>query len=645
MITLIPVTILSLVSIVMADYTKKSSSITYLILLMASLDFLYLAAMADFLQPAAILLYLVFIGMVLFYVIRKGRKKTTETIKKNLDIYMILNWISSGLFAVIFTLQQPRLYYWDEISFWGPSAKYMKLTHHMHTMGMNPYLNRSEYPAGHAILNYFFSFFTREFAEYLLLLSYALLYFAVFSMLARVIYEKTKNHIIGVASYFVLFLSPFMATVHTPVPDYSSLSYAYGITMPDFTIAVVFAAVIGLYLADRKTPWFLLPLGFLLKVKNAGIVFVVLAAAVVACIAFFSCERIHKKIKQLCVVLLAVCLIPLMLCGLWGPPPEKVTVEDEAVTEESAEPARFDFFEDFKEEHPYSKLCVVFLQLGTKRYHEVLREMPGYFLTNRETLFGRDITLILGLLALGFLAAWGTDKKHRMSILGVNLGLTAGCFMYSRVIAYQVQFFENDMVEYSRYMQSYYFAWMFVIFVLFLIAPRIQQLFKQFLLCGILLLTMGSITATGMDYTILSAPQNAYTKAIQIEQQLQPLKEVLKPEDRIYLIFKDQDTEAFNTYQYHFLPNNAGIDTKGTDIDFSICYREELDPESDRQYYNVASPEEFTSIMQEYFDYIYVIEPDKEVKTSYGSLFSDGMTNGKLYKITDAAVPMQEVTQ
>lgn len=644
MVALIPVTILSLASIALAKHTKQSGAVTYLILLMASLDVLYLAATADCLRPAAILLYVLLIGLILIYIVRNGRKKALETIKKNFDIYILLNWISSALFAVIFTLQKPRLYYWDEIAFWGPSAKYMKLTHRIHTIGINPCLDRSEYPAGHAVLNYFFSFFTRDFAEHILLLSFALLYFAIFSMIARVIYEKTKNHIVAISSYFVLFLSPFMALVHKPLPNYSSLSYAYAIAMPDFTIAVVFAAVIVLYLADRKSAWFLLPLLFLFKIKNAGIIFVILAICIVACIAFFSCDHIHKRIKQVCLGLLTVCLIPLLLCGLFGPLPDPVAAENEMASEESAEQTRFDFIEDFKEENPYSKLCVVFTQLGTERYHEVLRAMPDYFFNNHETIFGRDIVLIAALFLLGILAAFGFDKKHRLSVLGVSIGFTAGCFMFSRVISYKVQFYANEMVEYPRYMQSYYFAWMYVIFVLVMIAPHTQRLWKQLLLCVILLVTMHSIAATGLDYTVLSAPENAYVKAEQVEQHLKPLKKILKPEDRIYLIFKDQDSEAYSTYQYAFLPNNAGINTEGTDIDFSICFREELDPDSDRQYYNVASPEEFTSLMQDYFDYIYVIEPDKEVKASYGSLFSDRMTNGHLYKITDESIPMQEVT-
>ncbi len=645
MVALIPVAILSFASIAMAEYTKKSGVVTYLILLMGSLDILYLAATIDCLRPVSFLLYLFLIILIAACLVRNGWRGALTTLKKNCDIYMVLNWISSVLFAIIFTIQNPKLYYWDELSFWGPSAKYMKLTHHIHTIGINPCYNRSSYPAGHAVLNYFFSFFTRDFSESLFLLSFALLYFAVFSMIARVIYEKTENHIIALSSYFVLFLSPFMSKVHIPLPDYSSLSYAYGTVMPDFTLAVVFAATIGLFLADRKSAYFLLPLAFLLKVKNAGILFVVLAILVIVCIAFFSCERIHEKIKRICIGLLTVFLIPLFLCGIFGLPSKESTTTNQVITEESSAPTQDDLVESDPQATSYSKLSIFFSQLGTDRYREVLNEMPDFFLNNHETIFGRDICLIIGLFLIGLLAAFGFEKNHRLSILGVSIGLTAGCFIFSRVVSYQVQFYTNNMVEYPRYMQSYYFAWMFVIFVLAMIAPHTRTLIKQLLLCGILLLSMHSITATGLDYTVLSAPQNAYASAEQIEQQLKPIKEMLQPEDRIYLIFQDQDSETFSKYQYYFLPNNAGLDTKDSGYDFSICFREDIDPNSDRQYYNDASPYWFTEIMKEYFDYIYVIEPDKEVKASYGSLFSDGMSNGKLYKVTDAPIPMQEVTQ
>lgn len=647
MVALIPVAILSCASIAMADYLKKSGAITYLILLMVSLNVLYLAALADVIRPAAALIFVLLLGFSIFYFLKKGKKKKLEAVKKNVDIYMALNWISSILFAVIFTLQQPRLYYWDELVFWGPSAKYLKLTHHLHTVGINPYQKYSNYPAGNAVIHYFFSFFTSEFVEHILLLSYALVYFAVFSMIARVIYEKTKNHITAIASYFVLFLTPFMSRTHAPLPDYSSLSYAYGTAMADFNIAVLFAAVIGLYLADRKKPWFLLPLVYLATIKRAGIFFVLLAVCVIVCFEFFSAGKLPEKIKKGCVALLTMLLIPLACVGIFGLSLRTNLQPQESLLSDSAQETELqsELPDILEERNPDTPLCIAFPHLGNDKYHKALWDMTDHFQHNHETIFGRDVVLIAGLLLLGLLAAKGAKRENRLGVLAVNIGLTAGCFVYSRIVAYQIHLWSGEMVEYPRYMQSYYFAWMMTVFALIMAAPHTKALVKQIVLCGILVVTMGSIAKTGLTYTVLDAPQNAYADALRIEQTLKPIKEVLDEDDSVYLVYKDLDELTFIRHQYNFLPNNVSVDEKQIGLDFSIGFREEIDENSELQHYNIAAPYYFEEVMHAGFDYVYVVEADKEFKNSYGSIFSDGLTDGKLYKVTYEDVPMQEVTE
>ena len=57
----------------------------------------------------------------------------------------------------------------------------------------------------------------------------------------------------------------------------------------------------------------------------------------------------------------------------------------------------------------------------------------------------------------------------------------------------------------------------------------------------------------------------------------------------------------------------------------------------------MASPQTFAQVIQYYFDYVYVVQPDREMVASYGHLFTGGMTPGSFYKVTDNAIPMQEV--
>lgn len=657
MIALLPVLILMLVSVPLSEKMKKSMAVSYFIVLMASLNILYLASLVDLLRPAAILLYAAFFGIIVLYLFKRGWTNACAACKQHFDWYAKLNAVSSVLFAVIFTMQKPGLYYWDELNIWGPSAKSVKLFHQLYSIGLNPCTNDRNYPAGNALLNYFYSFFSQEFAEHLLLLSYALLYVAAFSMIAWVIYDKTKNHIVGVSSYFVLFLSPFMACYHMPQADYQGLSYAYGTSMVDFNLAVVFAAAIALYFANRNALWHVLPLVYLVTIKKNGIFFLLLAVCVIACFEIFSRQKARHSFKKICIILLASLLLPLLAYQAWfwhldyyemplqEPEFSFEDTEKPVETEQGAlaeEQEQTEVTVQAKNENP-TIWSLLIPQLRTERYNEILDEMEWYFKNNHETIFGADKYLIVILLGFGLAAAYFAKKEYRFSVLFTGLGLTAGCFVYNLVIAYQMQFYNDGMVEYPRYMVSYYFGWMFMVLLLFVTSDKICLTAKQILLSVVMLSTVVSIGKMGLDYTVIAGPKNVRISLEYAEQQAAAIKDIVDEDDRIYLVYKDQDGETYIKYRYLLLPNLAGMDTKGTGIDFSINFREGIDYTSDRQYYLVASPEKFTEAMQSYFDYIYVIDADKEFKNSYGQLFSGGIEKGGLYKITDESIPMQAV--
>ena len=635
MLAFIPVVLLCLASMILAPKLRMRSSVVYLILLMAGLDLLCLSAQLHVLRPAAWIFYGL-LGLLILCFFARHRGRAFSLLRQQSDLYLLLNGGCSLLFSVIFTLQQPHFYYWDEFSFWGPAAKYMKYTHQLHTVDPNPYMSFAGYPGGNSVLNYFFSFFSPTFQEHLMLLAYALLYFAVFSTAAALLYEKTKNHALAISGYLVLFLTPFMSTTHAAAADYTSLSYAYGTIMPDFNLAVVLLAGFALYLYRPRRGWFLLPLLYLCYVKRAGFLFLLLALCLIGCLWFFSCRRIPLLCKRICMAALLLVLLPLAWCGLMGP---RATAPADAAVAAAETDTAPSWAESFRQEHPSSKLAVLIPQLGSDRFQEILAEVTTYFRTNHETVFGPDYLLIAGLLGLGLLTVLGGDQPHRLSLLGVALGLTAGCFLYSRVIAHQAQLFANQMVEYPRYMQSYYFSWMFAVLLLFLLAPYIQAHFKQLLLCGVMLLTLFHIQQVGLDYTVFAAPQNAYAGSYIRAEKLAPVREIVQPDETVYLIYPHLETEIFLHYQYDFLPIFAGFSTADPYTNFSMGYRTPDYPE-DPTYYSLT-PAAYTETMQAAFDYIYVVQPDPDMQDSYAQLFSDGMTAGQLYRVTDQDVPMQ----
>lgn len=660
MMILCPVIILNIASLYIKNKLKTNAMTAYFILLMFSINTLYFAALVNLLKPAAIWVYTI-LGSLIIYGFVKNKNNQNRLKEKDEDsIYLLLHNLSCVVFSIIFYIKKPALYYWDELNIWGPSAKVVKLFDRLYSIGINPSTNDRNYPAGNALLNYFYSFFDADFKEYVLLLSYAFLFFACFAFVASVVYKLTKNHTIAIGTYFVFLLSPFMAANHLPSKDYSSLSYAYGTSMVDFNLAVVFIGVLALYFGERNRKWFLLPLIYLITIKKNGIFFALLAVCIIGCYEFFTFKIKGWKLKKAIITCVSALAVVLVSYGAWTvhldhyelPVQKQIfnlkdtasikEIDNERTNKQTGEISNQTQNKRVKPNQTSVKAIFV-SALRTERYREILNEMSWYFMNNYETIFMKDFLLIIILFILGSFTAFYQEKGKKLAVFFISLGLTAGCFVYNLVIAYQMQFYNDMMVEYPRYMLSYYFGWIFVILMLFIITPAIKEHLKNILLTLVLVITVFNIYYTGLDYTIIDGPQNASRWRRSITYNTDNLKNVLEEGDRVYLVYKDQDGLTYIRYKYNLLPALTSVDDKSTGIDFSINFREKIDYTSDRQYYNVASPKKFTEVMRTYFDYIYVVEPDEEFYNTYGHLFSDGMVPGVLYKITDNNTPMQEV--
>ncbi len=654
MITLIPIFLLNIAGIYFSDKFKIENSICYTVLLITCLDIMYFASLIDMLLPVTICLFLVLTLTGVLAVIKICKKQ----LKLHKNIYMSLLNYTCIAFAVIFSVQKPLVYYWDEVGLWGPSAKSVKLFNKLYSIGLNPCPNGRDYPVGNSIVNYFFSFFTKDFSDHILLLSYALLYFAIFCVIAQVIYKKTNNHKLAIGSYFFLVLSPFASCFHSVSENFMNISYAYGTTMVDFNLTVVFAVIIALYVWDRNSKLYLLPMIFILTVKRNGIFLALLAFCIISCFELFSFKSEKWNLKKAVGNLFITLIVLLVSYQSWfihldfyqtelkqgryslkdeNPPATQQITNDynpETETEHKTGPA----------DRNQTSIKAIFIpSLRSERYKEVINEMKWFFLNNSETIYMKDKYLIVFLLALGVYCAAKQNKHYKLPVFLTSIGLTLGCFVYNLVIAYQMQFYTDMMVEYPRYMLSYYFSWIYAIFILFIITPNIKDNIKQLFLTVILVFTLVNITKTGLEYTVINSPDNVFQSQAEIKEKADAVNKVVDKASRIYLVYPDADGYTFNSYKYRLLPSYTSMDTKFTGIDFSINFRDKLDYESGKTYYHVANEQTFTDVMKDYFDYIYIVNPDEEFRDAYSQLFSDGMTKGTLYKITDSEIPMQAV--
>lgn len=666
---LLPVLLLNLAALLLQEFLHTSSMHCYFTALCTALAVLYAAGVCGVMPAAAAGLWVLTAAGAAVYLVRHLHKKDLAArLRDYADPFALLYNGAAAVFAVIFTLQKPLCYYWDEYSFWSVSAKYVK--YYGQYYNRQPDLTFSTLPPMNSVLGYFFMYFSRDFADYKLLLAYAFLMLAVFAMTAAWLHKKTQNLPLAVGAFAVLVFSPFWEAYHTAAEDYSSLSYAYGTTMVDFLIAVVFLGCAVSYLESGHALLTLPPLVYLTLMKNTSVFFALQAAALITFFAVFASEKKPLK-KALSVVLTLVLTMAVVgtsyLSWFWclakttpestvsaftltepegergimrAPAAQPETEIAETPQEQTEEPAEL---KQDEEQADGGFLSIFVASRRSQRHKQVLETMRQEFATAKITAFVPDRFLVVLLLALGLLCA-ALCKKHRLPLVLLAVALAAGALVYNLTISYFIADFNDGMVEYPRYMTSYYWLWLYMVFlvavpILHAVRPAAAQLAVAALAC----FGLATVLNTGLSHTVFAAPQNAYAQELAAEEIIEKYRDFLTKDTRVYVPLRDQDTWSYFLYKQRLLPALADVDTLNSGVDFTVSFRDHIDPDSERTYYNVADPATFTEVMRTYFDYVLIVDPDPEFVQTYSSLFAGGVRGGVLYKITGEDIPLQEV--
>ncbi|MBR5251465.1 MAG: hypothetical protein IKV52_01420, partial [Oscillospiraceae bacterium] len=570
-------------------------------------------------------------------------------------------------YTAILFIAQPKLYYWDEIRIWGASAKIVKEYDRLYSVGINLSSNDRNYPAGHTILNYFYSFFEQNYSEILQLAAYGMLFFAVFAAAGKLVEQKTGKKALSIGTYFALVMLPFVQNQHhIDFVGYSSISYAYGTTMVDFNLAVVFLAVLVLYFADMDNVWYVLPSVYLITVKKAGIFFALLAFCVIFCFAFFSDKFDIRKLKKVALVLVFALVIPLASYFAWNvhldhyapqemDSPYKLTAADYKATLLAANiVSETDIIAKVKymtadegvvpQKTELSTFDRIMRRLQSDRFAEITEDMKTYFEENCELVNVRDKYLIIGLLVLGVVVAVFAERKYRVALVLTSVGLTAGCFVYALCMSYQMVSYNDQMVEYPRYMLSYYYGWIFVMLIITLVFVQRKTLIKKLIVYFIAAACVMYVYSIGPDRTIIDAPDDLYSEYQQLEQKLEPVNEIVGKDDRVLLVWMSGYDDILYNHKYYLMPAICNVDTQGTDIDFSVNFRNPDTYQGSEDYFNFATEEVFGQILLQYYDYLYVCnEFDTEFADGYKGLFDSEVTANTLYRVTDGEFILQKV--
>ena len=394
--------------------------------------------------------------------------------------------------------------------------------------------------------------------------------------------------------------------------------------MVDFNLAVVFLAVLVLYFADMDNVWYVLPSVYLITVKKAGIFFALLAFCVIFCFAFFSDKFDIRKLKKVALALVFALVIPLASYFAWNvhldhyapqemDSPYKLTAADYKATllaanivSETDITAKVKYMTADEGVVPQktelSAFDRIMRRLQSDRFAEITEDMKTYFEENCELVNVRDKYLIIGLLVLGVVVAVFAERKYRVALVLTSVGLTAGCFVQRKTL--------------------------------------IKKLIVYFIAAACVMY----VYSIGPDRTIIDAPDDLYSEYQQLEQKLEPVNEIVGKDDRVLLVWMSGYDDILYNHKYYLMPAICNVDTQGTDIDFSVNFRNPDTYQGSEDYFNFATEEVFGQILLQYYDYLYVCnEFDTEFVDGYKGLFDSEVTANTLYRVTDGEFILQKV--
>ncbi len=546
------------------------------------------------------------------------------------------------IFFLIYHLQQPMFYYWDEYSFWGTAAMVTKELDALYTY--TPYIltHLNGIPPITSVLSYLMQFFAFDFYDHSVYFAYAFLAISVFGAVTELIEEKTKQHFLTPVIFLLFLLSVFLQTYHLPSADYDSLSYGYGTAMADFNIAIIAIGVLAIYFGNTKSYFFATGLIPMILIKDVGVIFAVLIICVVFVFSFLSREK--KFVTNLVGFALCIALVPSIYFAwdrhvntIYAENSLQLTITDEIVERQDLEYYNLPIEEGSGSEEEHESSPTV-----TENMRNILREMLNQFRASSMIGFVNDYIMLVIMVLLGVVSIVFAKKSHRPALLLANIGFLAGMVLYALALSFFITGFSDDMVEYPRYLMPYFFIYLYFNFIacLIVVTPRFRK-GVSISVVALVILLCANLLYIGTDYTFISSPENAYADA-KVEKAA--IERYGSLDGNTLLISNRFNDYHYLTNQKFFFPNIVNYNRYFNWLDYSMGFSDaEHITDETSEYFIVATIDEFLAIYHQNFDYIYVSHPQTEFVESYGELFVEKPIANTLYYFNSEIEMFEEV--
>ena len=648
---------------------------------------LTLAGIANLLYPTLWVLYLLCLAGGVWALWQGGADGLRHRAKELFCPATVLFWAAVLGFAVYFFVRQPLCTGYDELSLWATAVKTTTVSHRLHTTVELGTPWAATQNAGLPLLSYFFQFFGR-YADWKIYLAYNVLYFAVYAAVLGALPWKSWRTAVPAAA--VLWFVPYFFTTYNHT---LYLSTVYMSCYGDIPAGMVFGGAVALWLNLRGQDaprWPVFPvLALAANIKANDFVLSLVAAGLVAVDAWLFAEGPFQKGLARRTGFAVGCLAaPMAVYYIWNVRYISWVVAQKSLESgvgETSQPLAAVVVNGIR--MLLGKPVPDYYAAREEQFRTAMAQMGQQFWTSAGKLSmigqGRNIAaLILLVFAAAIVVAGSRLLRARIAAMGVLSLVCFGGYNLELALSYGFIFKASQaasLVDYNRYIYSYYIGWFVLALGCLLTALRTQIAVRQvsqpdgptavFLttrtapkheLAGqgvLLLLAAGMLLRSNQlilpQLSVLGFSDSEFTDRRNARQEAALVSSYLSADDRVFFVHQGEDGQDWFAAVFDFYPilvdysgDTAGMNGGGGTLGLA-----ELNPADgglESRYYHAYTAEELADVIaRNGCTVLYLQHIDDIFVKSYAELFTDGLAaaqNGStlLYRVTPTGyTPMQ----
>lgn len=226
------------------------------------------------------------------------------------------------------------------------------------------------------------------------------------------------------------------------------------------------------------------------------------------------------------------------------------------------------------------------------------------------------------------------NSKDKNNILSQGLALNIGFVLYCLLLMVTFMFAFTDaeglrLASYERYMATYFIAWVLNIIGMFLIKNNEKES-KDIVLAFMLITSLVCLYCSNINTLVHPINKNNSTIPEYIQEKANIVTSTLKNTDKVYVIFQNPgySVDPF-VFRYCISPIVMNLMDE-----YSLG---ELDSPDDTLTYNITEQEWEQKLIDENYDYVFILRSDDEFVELYKEAFEEGTDfdniENKIFKV------------